>query len=318
MAENKVCIICRKVKKDKEFNEEHVIPEAIGGTFTINSVCRECNSNLGRLVDIWLTNNLISNKYRKKYKLKGKTGKIPPVLKGHTVHEGKKLAYEWDGCNKPRLFYYTVPKIDSVERLISVSGSDLSEGKKVLEKARKKHFPNKQFAKIEVKEFDKNINVKISSDRIYNSIKEMPAKLQMPLLKIAYEFAVETIPEYFNDNMAVDISKILENNEVDKATKNNYCIFERIDNMISISENSHLLHLFSMNQKGFMCLACSISIFGVLDATIKLSDKYYDLTNKNTVLITDVSENKHELHKIKDFISCILKWQTPPINNFNR
>ena len=47
----KKCIICKKIKEDGEFNKEHIIPESIGGSLTIENVCKECNSKLGEEID---------------------------------------------------------------------------------------------------------------------------------------------------------------------------------------------------------------------------------------------------------------------------
>jgi hypothetical protein len=46
------CIFCRvPLAGDHPPSEEHVIPDALGGTLKITSVCKPCNSRLGREVD---------------------------------------------------------------------------------------------------------------------------------------------------------------------------------------------------------------------------------------------------------------------------
>ena len=50
------CIYCRKIKSDKEFTLEHVIPQFLGGAqapdeLKTRDVCKTCNSNLGLFVD---------------------------------------------------------------------------------------------------------------------------------------------------------------------------------------------------------------------------------------------------------------------------
>lgn len=52
----KICIYCNKEKEDKEFNREHVIPQAIGGGSETNNpliikVCKKCNSIAGFFID---------------------------------------------------------------------------------------------------------------------------------------------------------------------------------------------------------------------------------------------------------------------------
>lgn len=53
----KKCIICKKIKEDGEFNKEHIIPESIGGSLTIENVCKECNSKLGEEIDSKIVND---------------------------------------------------------------------------------------------------------------------------------------------------------------------------------------------------------------------------------------------------------------------
>ena len=47
----KKCIICNKIKDNNDFNKEHIIPESIGGSLTIENVCKACNNKLGKEID---------------------------------------------------------------------------------------------------------------------------------------------------------------------------------------------------------------------------------------------------------------------------
>ena len=55
----KKCIICEKIKNNKDFNKEHIIPEAIGGSLTIDTVCKECNGKLGNEIDSKIINDFL-------------------------------------------------------------------------------------------------------------------------------------------------------------------------------------------------------------------------------------------------------------------
>jgi hypothetical protein len=48
------CFFCLE---EREPTEEHVFPHAIGGTLTIDRVCKPCNDFLGAKVDVLLTNH---------------------------------------------------------------------------------------------------------------------------------------------------------------------------------------------------------------------------------------------------------------------
>lgn len=68
----KKCIICEKIKNNEEFNKEHIIPESIGGSLTIENVCKACNSKLGKEIDSKIINDflikgeIVGNKIRSK------------------------------------------------------------------------------------------------------------------------------------------------------------------------------------------------------------------------------------------------------------
>ncbi|EHO75873.1 hypothetical protein HMPREF9942_02160 [Fusobacterium animalis F0419] len=44
--QNKECIICRKIKKENLFSEEHIILDSLGGTIKISEVCKKCNEKM--------------------------------------------------------------------------------------------------------------------------------------------------------------------------------------------------------------------------------------------------------------------------------
>ena len=74
------CIFCQEEKLPGEMSVEHVFPEAIGGTYCINSVCKLCNDRLGHSVDSALTNHKLIEFQRMQLKIPGKSGAVPNPL----------------------------------------------------------------------------------------------------------------------------------------------------------------------------------------------------------------------------------------------
>ena len=70
------CIFCKEEKLDAQFSIEHLFPDAIGGSFKIHSVCRDCNSDLGREVDSHLADHPLVRLIRCELDLVGKKGNI--------------------------------------------------------------------------------------------------------------------------------------------------------------------------------------------------------------------------------------------------
>ena len=74
------CIICKEYKEESEFNLEHVFPESIGGEYTINTVCSDCNSHFGRTVDNKFLNSGVIRFLNHNFKIKNKNGKVVPSV----------------------------------------------------------------------------------------------------------------------------------------------------------------------------------------------------------------------------------------------
>src|SRR6478609_8614538 len=93
----RTCIICNIQKDVSLFNEEHIIPAAIGGKFTVNNVCTACNSHLGNTVDSALLKNTGILHYRNVFDLtRQPSGHIPNPFKGtHLDSEGNKHLAEY-------------------------------------------------------------------------------------------------------------------------------------------------------------------------------------------------------------------------------
>lgn len=74
------CILCLNDFDDSLKTDEHIFPEAIGGTTIIYDLCKECNDHLGKSVDGPFVNNWFIAAKRQILKLPGKKGEIPNPL----------------------------------------------------------------------------------------------------------------------------------------------------------------------------------------------------------------------------------------------
>lgn len=100
LAETQRCIFC--LRTDVVLSEEHVFPEAIGGTITIHSVCRGCNSRLGTEVDAPLCDDWLFKAQRYFLRLAGKTGKVPNIFEEGEIVDGngQKVRVKQDGAGR--------------------------------------------------------------------------------------------------------------------------------------------------------------------------------------------------------------------------
>lgn len=215
MREPAQCIICRE--KNMEMTDEHVIPDSLGGFYHIFSVCKDCNSEMGIKVDSPLVNHKLSEFYRFREELEGKSGKIPNPFVGTFVDENDsdvKARVESDDEGKLKVVYLPVVKIQEENGLVKSIEIKVDSGEEekiegIFEKIlRRKKIPSSAVVKNERRREGKR-------ESVSGTWEIDILKFKIGLLKIAYEFAVDSIGSYFNDPDAVKIAKILKNAEYD-------------------------------------------------------------------------------------------------------
>jgi hypothetical protein len=76
------CIICLEGKPARaDGTGEHVVSKALGGSFTITSVCEDCDNRLGGTADAWLAGHVSILQRRQQLNLRGHRGTVPdPVM----------------------------------------------------------------------------------------------------------------------------------------------------------------------------------------------------------------------------------------------
>lgn len=77
LEESMLCIICMEMKPVRTGSGEHVVPYAMGGSFTIDRVCLRCDNRLGNAVDAGLINLSTVEERRAELGLRGHNGKVP-------------------------------------------------------------------------------------------------------------------------------------------------------------------------------------------------------------------------------------------------
>jgi len=294
------CIICRRKKHQDELSDEHVIPDSIGGVYHIYNVCKECNSYLGANVDNKLVNHYFTSFMRYDLNIKGKKGKIPNPFDGtHTLGNDKetkvKMILDDHGIPKP----YILPKIkktihtNKLEIKLTIDIEDKDKSSKIIEKILKREKIDKDSHHISttlepiIERFKPTIKMEKQID-----IKEF----KIGLLKIAYEFSVDSINEYFENKQAIEISDFLLNSDLKKI--DNYFIgsgFEKeilkpLEPIFDFNKKRHLLVLMDSEEFG---LVCFISLYNLFNIVVKLSESRF-LTENMIIGVNDLENNSFE------------------------
>lgn len=276
------CIICRE--ETDTFSDEHVIPKALGGYYHIYNVCVSCNSDLGSYVDSKLVNHQFADFQRYILGLRGNSKTLPNPFSGThrlATDETQKIQLRLGENDKPAP--YMIPKV-TYEEIASKEGGtkvticlDASDEKKIdgiLAKISKK-------LKVSLDEFegiDRTVQP-AEHPSIKCSLSIDLADFKIGLLKVAYEFAVDSISEYFLDEKAIEISTILKSADYSSVEKYvnlgngfDYTIFNSLGDYLDLESKKHYLVLASSTTNGLTCL---IHLHGMFSAGVTLSAAAY-------------------------------------------
>lgn len=209
----KQCIFCGNMKKDDEFNREHIIPHALGGRGSediITNVCETCNSDLGKRVDSLCLNNQVIEYLRYYYKIKSRKA-VPNFLKKEDIEYANTKLYgkiQMDKKGKITGFRANFEIYDIGEGIKFICGP-----RKETEKYIKKFKENNITANVTKIDLGEPKIPTINDVTITDEGKEDCLLHTYPLmLKMAYEFCVTKLGNgYFDDDYAKDIREYLKN-----------------------------------------------------------------------------------------------------------
>ena len=310
----KKCIICRTEKANDDFNDEHVIPDSIGGYYHIDSVCKVCNSKLGNTVDLTVTDHKFSEFQRFLLNIKGKKGRLPNPFRGnHSLKEYPDLKVQLRTDKEGNLTPYFSTDIKSLsgdEFTIILDKSDESKLDGIISKISKRNgIPryNIKIIKQEVKKEKPEIKVDLKIDT--NNFK-------IGLLKIAYEFTVDSLPSYYDDKKAVLISSILEKVNFSKLEKEDIfggTGFEDflpsiLSQVMDVTEKNHYLILLTIEKYGLICF---VKLFNMFSIAVKMSDKTDYFNNDMVIGINDFEKKNFVKLNASEFSELVDKFYTP-------
>ncbi|AXX85087.1 HNH endonuclease [Aliarcobacter skirrowii] len=305
------CIICRidenEFKNGNKFSDEHVIPDSIGGYYHIFSVCKECNSGLGNNVDNKLVNHYLADLLRYELKIRGKKGNIPNPFEGTHIlmdHEDTKVRINLNSEGK--LNTYLIPKVctedisNGTNIKIQLDYADKNKLKKILSDIKKRKNIGFDIDKILAEQTNEIISFQplIKMERTFNTI-----DFKIALLKIAYEFAVDTIKDYFSDEIAVEISRNLYNickgHKIDYEKIDKFFIGDGIlskdlmkmfEDIVDLNKERHILVLNCIPNIGMVCI---VSLYKLFTIAVKLTDRFY-FHNNIFFLFNNLNKKNYE------------------------
>lgn len=273
------CVICKKEKE--QLTDEHVFPDAIGGTLVLTNVCKECNDRLGHSVDHHLVDNWLIQSERLLLKIRGKTGNIPnPLEKGVLAKNHKQqVRYYFDKEGNPKEVYL-VPHVEKEKKddnseIVKISMDKKDKDKlpgiinKMLKRNGKPELTNEEIEKQVIEGTDPNPSIKMSFTMDIVEYKRA-------ILKIAYELAHYWLGDkYFDDTNGEIIRQCILDNNLSEDFSSQYPIKGSIDligekSRFNFWDNEPKNHIAFMNVDGNQ-IYCYVRIFSVFEGIIQIS-----------------------------------------------
>lgn len=301
------CIICRVLRNSSERSDEHVIPDSLNGYYHIYNVCKECNSFMGATADSFLLNHKITELYRFNNKMYGKSRKLPNPFSDISFIKSdpnSKIRTEID--QNGTLTYKYIPEV-KIEKSVDGKLESIHIRVDITDRDKVDSMRNKIFKRNNL--HDANIvseytEGKLEHPELQGQWRIDTLKFRLGLLKIAYEFAVDSIKEYFNDDMAIKISDILKNADYERLDDlevgNGFDtgLFEKLRNIIDIEKSRHILILFSLPQGLF----CFIKLDDMFHINIRLSDSGYMPFESSIVGFNDFEDRQFTKNTISEIL----------------
>lgn len=287
------CIICREDKE--KMSDEHVIPESLGGFYHIFNVCRICNSEMGQKVDSPLVNHKLTELYRFSEEIEGKSGSVPNPFRGIFVEDENpevtaRVDVGVDG--KLEVLYHPVIRLKEEGGIVqSIEIEVDTKNEEEIDKILKKIIKRKGIPESDIVQGERCRKVRTGGVGGRWEIDIL--KFKIGLLKIAYEFAVDSIEKFFEDEDAIRISKILR--DANYEAVRDYVkigsglqpeVFHPFSDYLDLSSKKHYLVLTSLDA-GLVCFVKLHDLFSI--GVVLTKKKLLDFT-ETIIGINDIEE----------------------------
>lgn len=273
-------------------NEEHIIPEALGGTLIIYRVCKQCNNHLGRYVDKNLSEDWFIQKSRARLKVFGKKGKIRLPLRTGSLDTGEKIrvaANQETGEIEAELLGQLVNGFDATEAQLHILGRDASETLDVI-KVRLTHLTFPRLGPVVADSINPISRMAKATVPVASDTK--PALVQQAIIKIAYEMAWYWLEDrYLEDDTARIMRNLILDTNVPDRWEAKYPLFGRTQRIsgnagaavTSAFPDHHIVMLWpDLNHVGVY-----VRVFDDYEGWFRVSSQRerYDLWRTKTLLI---------------------------------
>lgn len=270
--------------------EEHVFPEAIGGTLTIRTLCKPCNDRLGHSVDATVTNHTLVEIKRQQLGLSGKTGVIPNPFERAVLADEPDRKVRLDLSKPGPAGMYLHPSVKKTETepgkgslAVSIDASDAHRLGEIVNKA----LARAGAPPISEEQLERNIS-RIEQPRLTIPLAFDVGQYRRGLMKIVYELACTWLGDkYADESAAATLREFIFDTELPFDPSEKYAIPGK---MTFLSEQPLLPfwqdardHLTACSIDNGNTIGIYVSVLGVLEAMVCVTtepERYRDAGNR--------------------------------------
>lgn len=253
---------------------------------------------MGRKVDTTLTEHIAIRTFREKYNLAGQSGKVPSFFDQIVMIDGnpnnRAKLHKKNGGTTLSILPQTEEKDDKV--IITIDSKDIHNLEEIMDKVsiRQKRNGKKVI-------FSDPVTYTIKSPKIEGKFPDIDlVNYKIGFLKIAYEFACDILPPYYEDETAKEISEVLYTCDTSKVETFVIHSDFQIDgaNFLKVFgefKNHHTIHLLD-NENG---LFCYVTAFDSVFVVVRLS-KTYSCKGYKYMLYNNYIENTYWMKRFSE------------------
>ena len=309
----KKCILCGDLKEDNEFNKEHIVPKNLGGSLTIQNLCKDCNSKIGDKLDHAVAGTFLFKIYKNNEKIKSNRRNYIEPFPEFVSEEDPDRKIKISNDEEGNLKIIDTPHKPTLQVIKDENDNKRAVGILTIDPntpiEERVDIINELGAENSVKlssESEKNIKSgKIDSKIINHQERFCMAEIMdiWPMIKlyvrIAYEIAFYKLgKDYFNDSMREKLKNYLESDYegIDDLYDRYGISINLINDDTEIKEVINQLSRHAYNDNNLLHF---ILVQPAKFNDIKAINVFINLFNKTTYNVL-ISEN-YDRYKIKDF-----------------
>lgn len=312
------CIFCLE---EREPSCEHVFPQAISGTLTINRVCKPCNEWLGAKVDCKLTNHIACVGMREKLGLTDGEGR--PVRSWPRFFREGKLAVDQTqtieirqdretGSFSTKLRYHRQESkdADGTEQVqISIDLSDIDQLPNIVQRERKRRrLPPLSDQEIEALKDDARKNVQTIEQPEVILSPRIDTELYKPAIaKIAYEMAWYWLGDAYLDDARADVLRDYIRGKRDDLRSAHIEFNENYQGLAlwAGEPNAHIAFGASQGRSHAVALRIFSIFVGVIEITTQ--NERYAGTDWNRFLLIDPATKVRRESSVEDELAALME-----------